>query len=95
MPEPAGVAFGLVSLTNRVSTFVLEPLVALASRNADILSCHRHGLGDERSLVGHSQNSKDFLADDGAKGWLKQRRKRWPTSEQKPPTPAPLSQCRR
>lgn len=48
--KPAGVVFGLVPLTNPVSTFVFKSLIALASRNAVILSCHRRGLGVANEL---------------------------------------------
>jgi acetaldehyde dehydrogenase/alcohol dehydrogenase len=50
--KPAGVIFGLVPLTNPVSTFVFKCLIALASRNAIILSCHRRGLGIAEAVGG-------------------------------------------
>lgn len=42
---PVGVVFGLVPLTNPVSTFVFKALICLKARNAVILSCHRSALG--------------------------------------------------
>jgi len=43
--SPMGVVFGLVPLTNPVSTFVFKVLICLKGRNAIILSCHRNALG--------------------------------------------------
>lgn len=43
--KPAGVIFGLVPVTNPVSTFAFKTLIALASRNAIILSGHRRAMG--------------------------------------------------
>jgi acyl-CoA reductase-like NAD-dependent aldehyde dehydrogenase len=43
--SPVGVVFGLVPLTNPVSTFAFKTLICLKSRNAVILSCHRNALG--------------------------------------------------
>ena len=43
--SPMGVIFGLVPLTNPVSTFVFKVLICLKGRNAVILSCHRDALG--------------------------------------------------
>src|SRR5262249_2913741 len=47
--SPVGVVFGLVPKTNPVSTFVFKVLIALKSRNALILSCHRDAqqVGDQ------------------------------------------------
>lgn len=42
---PVGVVFGLIPVTNPVSTIVFKCLVALKGRNAIILSCHRNALG--------------------------------------------------
>ncbi len=43
--SPMGVIFGLVPLTNPVSTFVFKVLISLKGRNSIILSCHRNALG--------------------------------------------------
>ena len=43
--SPMGVVFGLVPLTNPVSTFVFKVLICLKARNAVILSVHRNALG--------------------------------------------------
>jgi acetaldehyde dehydrogenase/alcohol dehydrogenase len=43
--SPMGVIFGLVPLTNPVSTFVFKVLISLKGRNSIILSCHRDALG--------------------------------------------------
>ena len=42
---PAGVVFGLIPVTNPVSTIVFKTLISLKGRNALILSCHRDALG--------------------------------------------------
>ncbi|MFC1905425.1 aldehyde dehydrogenase family protein [Chloroflexota bacterium] len=42
---PVGVIFGMIPVTNPVSTIVFKCLVALKGRNAIILSCHRNALG--------------------------------------------------
>jgi acyl-CoA reductase-like NAD-dependent aldehyde dehydrogenase len=39
--SPVGVVFGLIPMTNPVSTIAFKTLVALKGRNALILSCHR------------------------------------------------------
>jgi len=46
--SPMGVVFGIIPLTNPVSTFVFKTLICLKARNALILSCHRNALG-----IGH------------------------------------------
>jgi acetaldehyde dehydrogenase/alcohol dehydrogenase len=43
--SPMGVVFGLVPRTHPVATFAFKVLIALKSRNALILSCHRAALG--------------------------------------------------
>jgi acyl-CoA reductase-like NAD-dependent aldehyde dehydrogenase len=43
--SPMGVVFGIIPLTNPVSTFVFKTLICLKARNALILSCHRDALG--------------------------------------------------
>jgi acetaldehyde dehydrogenase/alcohol dehydrogenase len=43
--SPVGVVFALVPITNPVSTFVNNALIALKGRNAIILSCHRGAQG--------------------------------------------------
>jgi acetaldehyde dehydrogenase/alcohol dehydrogenase len=43
--SPVGVVFGLIPMTNPVSTLVFKTLIALKGRNALILSCHRGALG--------------------------------------------------
>jgi acyl-CoA reductase-like NAD-dependent aldehyde dehydrogenase len=40
-----GVVFGIVPLTNPVSTFVFKTLICLKARNALIVSCHHNALG--------------------------------------------------
>ena len=42
---PVGVVFGLIPVTNPVSTIVFKTLICLKGRNALILSCHRDALG--------------------------------------------------
>lgn len=42
--SPMGVIFGLIPLTNPVSTFAFKTLISLKGRNAVILSCHRDAL---------------------------------------------------
>jgi acetaldehyde dehydrogenase / alcohol dehydrogenase len=42
---PMGVIFGLIPVTNPVSTIVFKVLISLKSRNALILSCHRNAMG--------------------------------------------------
>jgi acetaldehyde dehydrogenase/alcohol dehydrogenase len=42
---PVGVVFGLIPVTNPVSTIVFKSIVCLKGRNALILSCHRDALG--------------------------------------------------
>jgi acyl-CoA reductase-like NAD-dependent aldehyde dehydrogenase len=43
--SPMGVVFGMIPLTNPVSTFVFKTLICLKARNALIVSCHRDALG--------------------------------------------------
>ena len=43
--SPMGVVFGMIPLTNPVSTFVFKTLICLKARNALIVSCHRNALG--------------------------------------------------
>lgn len=43
--SPVGVIFGLIPVTNPVSTIVFKVLISLKSRNAIILSCHRNAMG--------------------------------------------------
>ncbi len=43
--SPMGVIFGLIPLTNPVSTFAFKVLIALKGRNSIILSCHREAQG--------------------------------------------------
>ncbi len=42
---PVGVVFGLIPVTNPVSTIAFKTLVCLKGRNSLILSCHRDALG--------------------------------------------------
>jgi len=42
---PVGVVFGLIPVTNPVSTIVFKTLICLKGRNSLILSCHRDALG--------------------------------------------------
>lgn len=42
---PVGVVFGLIPVTNPVSTIVFKTIISLKGRNALILSCHRDALG--------------------------------------------------
>ncbi len=42
---PVGVVFGLIPVTNPVSTIVFKTIICLKGRNALILSCHRDALG--------------------------------------------------
>jgi len=43
--SPMGVVFGIIPLTNPVSTLVFKTLISLKARNALIVSCHRNALG--------------------------------------------------
>jgi len=43
--SPMGVIFGLIPLTNPISTFAFKVLIALKGRNSIILSCHREAQG--------------------------------------------------
>ncbi len=43
--SPVGVIFGLIPVTNPVSTIVFKVLISLKSRNSIILSCHRNAMG--------------------------------------------------
>jgi len=42
---PVGVVFGLIPVTNPVSTIVFKTLICVKGRNSLILSCHRDALG--------------------------------------------------
>jgi len=42
---PVGVVFGLIPVTNPVSTIIFKTIISLKGRNALILSCHRDALG--------------------------------------------------
>ena len=42
--SPVGVIFGIIPLTNPVSTIAFKTLISLKGRNAMILSCHRDAL---------------------------------------------------
>lgn len=42
---PVGVVFGMIPVTNPVSTIAFKTLISLKGRNALILSCHRDALG--------------------------------------------------
>jgi acetaldehyde dehydrogenase / alcohol dehydrogenase len=42
---PVGVIFGLIPVTNPVSTITFKSIIALKGRNSLILSCHRDALG--------------------------------------------------
>jgi acetaldehyde dehydrogenase / alcohol dehydrogenase len=42
---PVGVVFGMIPVTNPVSTIVFKTIICLKGRNSLILSCHRDALG--------------------------------------------------
>jgi acetaldehyde dehydrogenase / alcohol dehydrogenase len=42
---PVGVIFGLIPVTNPVSTIIFKTIISLKGRNSLILSCHRDALG--------------------------------------------------
>jgi acyl-CoA reductase-like NAD-dependent aldehyde dehydrogenase len=74
---PMGVVFGLVPLTNPVSTIIFKTLVCLKSRNALIYSCHHGALG-----VGNQTGEiiRAVLLRHGAPGevvdWVRERTSR-------------------
>ncbi|MGN6169904.1 MAG: aldehyde dehydrogenase family protein [Solirubrobacteraceae bacterium] len=55
LASPVGVVFGLVPVTNPVSTFVNKALICLKSRNAVILSPHRmsQGVAEAAGVIVH------------------------------------------
>ena len=75
--SPAGVVFGLIPMTNPVSTIVFKALVALKGRNALIFSCHRSA-----SWVGNRTGEiiRSVLRGHGAPAdllqWIRQRTSR-------------------
>lgn len=78
---PVGVVFGLVPLTNPVSTFVFKALICLKARNAVILSCHRSALGVGTAV---GELLQRVLADHGAPvdlvQWVRDRSSRRKTA---------------
>lgn len=80
--SPVGVIVGLVPVTNPVPTFVNKTLIALKSRNAIILSCHRMAqkLGDECG-----ETIQAVLAEHGAPAdlvqWIRNRTSRRKTAK--------------
>jgi len=60
---PVGVVFGLIPVTNPVSTIAFKTLISLKGRNALILSCHRDALGVGKLTIDIIQ---DILKKHGA-----------------------------
>jgi acyl-CoA reductase-like NAD-dependent aldehyde dehydrogenase len=80
--SPVGVIVGLVPVTNPIPTFVNKTLIALKSRNAIILSCHRmaQGLGN---TVGEIVQGvlREHGAPDGLVQWIRKRTSRRKTAK--------------
>ncbi len=72
--SPMGVIFGLVPLTNPVSTFVFKTLICLKGRNSLILSCHRNALevGNQTGEIIESVLRK-HNAPPNLVQWIKER----------------------
>ncbi|MEX2193959.1 MAG: aldehyde dehydrogenase family protein [Thermoleophilaceae bacterium] len=80
--SPVGVIVGLVPVTNPVPTFINKTLIALKSRNAIILSCHRMAqeLGN---TVGEiiQEVLDEHGAPEGIVQWIRQRTSRRKTAK--------------
>ena len=72
--SPMGVIFGLIPLTNPVSTFVFKVLISLKGRNSIILSCHRdaQGVGNRTGEIIESVLKK-YDAPANLVQWVKGR----------------------
>jgi len=79
---PMGVVFGLVPVTNPVSTFIYKVLTCLKGRNAVILSTSRRALGTA-SRTGElvQEVLKEYGAPLGIVQWVKERNSRKTTSD--------------
>ena len=79
---PMGVVFGLVPVTNPVSTFIYKVLTCLKSRNAIILSTSRRALQTANRT---GELVQEVLAEHGAPTdivqWVKERNSRKTTSD--------------
>ena len=80
--SPMGVIVGLVPVTNPVPTFVNKTLIALKSRNAIILSCHRmaQDLGNEAGDTIQAVLD-EHGAPQGIVQWIRQRTSRRKTAK--------------
>jgi len=61
--SPVGVVFGLVPVTNPISTIVFKTLICLKGRNSIILSCPRNALGVGNAAV---EYIREVLERNGA-----------------------------
>lgn len=77
-----GVIIGLVPVTNPVPTFANKTLIALKSRNAIILSCHRmaQGLADASGEIVEGVLA-EHGAPDGLVQWIRNRTSRRKTAK--------------
>lgn len=79
---PVGVVFGLVPVTNPVSTFIFKVLTCLKGRNAIILSTSRRALGTANRT---GELVQEVLREHGAPmdivQWVKERNSRKTTSD--------------
>ena len=80
--SPIGVILGLVPVTNPTPTFINKTLIALKSRNAIILSCHRmaQGVADATGEL-LLEVLKRHEAPDGLVQWIRNRTSRRKTSK--------------
>src|SRR5258708_5686853 len=94
--SPMGVIFGLIPLTNPVSTFAFKVLIALKGRNAIILSCHREaqGVGNQTGEIIAAVLQKHNAPADLVQ-WVRGRgsRKKTTRFNKHPPTPLILATC--
>lgn len=79
--SPMGVIFGLVPLTNPVSTFAFKTLICLRSRNSVILSCHRAALGVSTTVGEIVQRVlREHGAPEALVQWIRERSSRRKTA---------------
>lgn len=80
--SPVGVIVGLVPVTNPVPTFVNKTLIALKSRNAIILSCHRMAQELGNTVGEVIQGVLDeHGAPEGIVQWIRRRTSRRKTAK--------------
>ncbi len=81
MASPVGVIVALVPVTNPVPTFVNKALIALKTRNAIILSCHRRAqeLGNETGAI-IAGVLAEHGAPEGIVQWIRRRTSRRKTA---------------